>query len=493
MNVQATHGLAAGDLRQLGGLRPKRSATENPALPLVAATPRELRWAFAIVIISVLVLAVVIPFAGVPLLKVTAFIPSYESAMAFCDLMTAVLLFGRVTRRRSLAFLALASGYLFNATIIVVHLLTFPGAFSDAGLLGANPQTTAWLYVFWHGGFPLFVLGYALLPERDGESAYLRKNAGWAVIFSAIGVVAVVAALTLLATVGHDVLPTIIQAGNYSLMISTGASPTILTLSALALFALLRRRERTVLDVWLMVVISIWLFDIILSAVVSSSRYDLGWYAGRSYGLVAACCLLIILLFEMNRLYDRLNAALATAQTLELDLTFRAENDSLTGLPNRALFYDRLTMAMARCRRSNNLMALLYVDIDNFKAINDNLGHAAGDELLRSFAQRLSQCVRASDTVARLGGDEFTVILENLSSRETALSVVDKLMTATRRPFGIGGNDVQARASIGIAYFTDKEIKADALIKQADSALYRAKERGRNDYSVHVPEGDAVR
>ena len=104
MNVQATHGLAAGDLRQLERLRPKRSATENPSLPLVPATPRELRWAFAIVIISVLVLAVVIPFAGVPLLKVTAFIPSYESALAICDLVTAVLLFGRVTRRRSRAF-----------------------------------------------------------------------------------------------------------------------------------------------------------------------------------------------------------------------------------------------------------------------------------------------------------------------------------------------------------------------------------------------------
>ena len=106
MNVQASHGLAAGDLRQLDRPRPKRSATENPCLPLVPATPRELRWAFAIVIISVLVLAVVIPFAGVPLLKVTAFIPSYESAMAICDLITAVLLFGRVTRRRSRAFLA---------------------------------------------------------------------------------------------------------------------------------------------------------------------------------------------------------------------------------------------------------------------------------------------------------------------------------------------------------------------------------------------------
>jgi diguanylate cyclase (GGDEF)-like protein len=488
MNVQTTHGQSAGDLPQFDAYRTKRSATESPFLPLAAASPRELWWAFAVVIISVLAVAVTVPFARVPLLKVTAFIPSYESAMAVCDLITAVLLFGRVTRRRSRAFLVLASGYLFNATIIVVHVLTFPGVFSDTGLLGANDQTTAWLYIFWHGGFPLFVLGYTLLPQRDGDSAYLRKYAGWAIVLSAIGVVAVVAALTLLATVGHGVLPTIIQAGNFSLMISTGVSPTVLALSALALVALLRRHERTVLDVWLMAVMSIWLLDVTLSAVVSSSRYDLGWYVGRGYGLVAACCLLIILLFEMNRLYDRLNAALANAQTLELDLTFRAENDSLTGLPNRALFYDRLATAMTRCRRSKKLMALLYVDIDNFKKINDTLGHAAGDDLLRSFAQRLSQCVRASDTVARLGGDEFTVILENLSSRETAQSVVDKLMAALRRPFGIGGNGVQARASIGVAYFTDEDIKADGLIKQADSALYRAKQRGRNDYSVYVPE-----
>jgi diguanylate cyclase (GGDEF)-like protein len=117
------------------------------------------------------------------------------------------------------------------------------------------------------------------------------------------------------------------------------------------------------------------------------------------------------------------------------------------------------------------------------------LGHAAGDDLLRSFARRLLQCVRASDTVARLGGDEFTVILENLPSRETAQSVVDKLMAALRRPFETSANDIHARASIGIAYFTDEAIKADGLIKQADAALYRAKQRGRNDYSIYVPEG----
>jgi diguanylate cyclase (GGDEF)-like protein len=233
---------------------------------------------------------------------------------------------------------------------------------------------------------------------------------------------------------------------------------------------------------------SIWLLDITLSAVVSSSRYDLGWYAGRSYGLLTGCFLLITLLFEMNRLNDRLNAALASARQLELDLTFRAENDSLTGLPNRALFYDRLSTAMTRSRRNKNLMAVLYADIDNFKKINDGLGHAAGDDLLRSFAQRLSQCVRASDTVARLGGDEFTVILENLTSREKAQGVVEKLMAACRLPFGVGGKEIRTSASIGIAYFSAGAITADGLIKQADSALYRAKQLGRNDYSVHEPE-----
>jgi diguanylate cyclase (GGDEF)-like protein len=478
--------MPAGGLPELDDRRAQRVESENPALPLVPATPSELRCAFAVVLISVAALALAVPFARLPLPKIIAFVPTYESATAVCDLITAVVLFGRVTRRRSSAFLVLASGYLFNAVIVVVHALTFPGAFSETGLLGANDQTTAWLYIFWHGGFPLFVLGYALLPDHGYASAYLRKHPGRAILCSVSAVAVIVAALTLFATLGHGLLPTIIQAGNFSLMISTGTSPIVLVLSALALVALWRRRERSVLDVWLMAVMSAWLLDVTLSAVVSSSRYDLGWYGGRSYGFVAACCLLMVLLFEMNRLYDRLNAALAIARTLELDLTFRAETDSLTGLPNRGLFYDRLAMAMTRCRRSKNLMALLYIDIDNFKKINDSLGHAAGDDLLRSFAQRLAQCVRASDTVARLGGDEFTVILENLASRDAAQGVIDKVMAALRLPFATAGDDIQARASIGIAYFTDEAIEADVLIQQADAALYQAKQRGRNHYRIHV-------
>jgi diguanylate cyclase (GGDEF)-like protein len=374
----------------------------------------------------------------------------------------------------------------------VFHALSFPGVFSATGLLGGDDQTTAWIFIFWHGGFPLFVLGYALLAGSDNVSNDVNRYNGRTIAFSILGVVAIAAALTFLATVGHNLLPKIIEAGDYSLMISTGASPTVLVLSILALLATWARRERKVLDVWVMVIMSAWALDVTLSAIVSASRYDLGWYAGRIYGLVAACCLLIVLLIGTNRLHARLMNALAIARSLEQHLKFRAETDFLTGLPNRALFYDRLETAMTRCRRSKNLMALLYLDIDDFKGINDNLGHAAGDEVLRYFAQRLLQCLRASDTVARLGGDEFTVILENISSREIAMSVVNKLMAALRRPYEIGEEEIQSRASIGIAYFTGAELKADDLIKQADAALYKAKQHGRDHYSVHAPETASV-
>jgi diguanylate cyclase (GGDEF)-like protein len=488
MNVQAAQALPALpaiSFPQLVDRHVKSSAKERSALVLGRASPNELRWALAVVLLSLLAFAIAVPFVRLPLPKITAFIPSYESALALSDLVTAALLFGRVNQGRSFAFLALSCGYLFNAAIIVVHALSFPGVFSETGLLGANDQTTAWLYVFWHYGFPLFVLTYALLPVQAGASGYLQTHTGRAVLLAVIGIVAIVTTLTVLATAGHGLLPEIIHGGNFRRLISTGISPGALMLSAFTLLALWRRSVRTALDVWLMVVMSAWVLDLILSAVISTSRYDLGWYAGRSYGLVAACCLLIVLLFEMNRLYARLTDALARAGALEEDLTFRAENDSLTGLPNRALFYDRLETAMARCRRSKKMMALLYVDIDRFKTINDSFGHAAGDAQLRSFAQRLLQCVRASDTVARLGGDEFTVILENLSSRETAQGTVEKLMTALRRPYGTAGDGAMSTASIGVAYFLGDEVNADGLIKQADEALYRAKQRGRNGYWVH--------
>lgn len=175
MNIQTTSGPVSGALARLNRQHTKRSAKRIAVLPPVSATPPESRWAFAIVFTSILALAAAVPFADIPLPKVPAFIPSYELALAVCDLVTAVLLFGRVTAHRSRALLALACGYLFNATIVASHALSFPGVFSETGLFGANDQTTAWLYVFWHGGFPLFVLCYAWLPEQDGPLPRLGK------------------------------------------------------------------------------------------------------------------------------------------------------------------------------------------------------------------------------------------------------------------------------------------------------------------------------
>jgi PAS domain S-box-containing protein/MYXO-CTERM domain-containing protein len=284
----------------------RRADSELASLP---ATKRELWVASAVVLLSVLICVAVIPFSRIPLTRVIAFIPAYESALAITDLVTAVLLFGQVARRRSRAYLSLACGYLFSAAIVIPHALSFPGAFSETGLLGANDQTTAWLYVFWHAGFPLFALCYALFPEEGATDHVLRKHAAVAIMCATACVIGIVIGLTFLATVGRPLLPTIIQGGNYALLISTGTSPALLVLSVLVLLALWRRRKRTVLDVWLMVVMSIYMLDVLLSSVVTSARYDLGWYAGRTYLLVASCALLIVLLFEMNRLYARIAQA----------------------------------------------------------------------------------------------------------------------------------------------------------------------------------------
>jgi diguanylate cyclase (GGDEF)-like protein len=489
MTLPATHAIARLGVAEspwLDGIKNSDDASNKPP-DLDIPTEGQSRLAFAVVVLSILALFVVAPFARLPLPEIVAFIPSYESALAVSDLVTAILLFVTVDRQRAPACVTLACGYLFNAAMVALHALSFPGAFSVAGLLGGNDQTTAWLFIFWHGGFPLFVIGYAFVPDSHLDYGDVRGQTNRTIILSILGVLAIVAALAVLVTAGHALLPEIIRNGDYSLMISSGVSPAALALSILALIALWRRHKRTVLDIWLMVVMCAWTLDIALSAVVSASRYDLGWYAGRSYGLVAACCLQIVLLYETSRLHRRLTDALAMALRLEQNLTFRAEYDSLTRLPNRSLFYERIETAMTRCRLSKSLMAVLYIDIDNFKEINDSLGHGAGDEVLLSFAQRLSNGVRSSDTVARLGGDEFTIILENLTSREIAQGVVNKLMGVLRRPYGIGKNEIDVRASIGIAYFAGEELNADGLIKQADTALYEAKQRGRNRYSVAAP------
>jgi diguanylate cyclase (GGDEF)-like protein len=147
---------------------------------------------------------------------------------------------------------------------------------------------------------------------------------------------------------------------------------------------------------------------------------------------------------------------------------------------------DRLHQAMMRARRHERAMALLFMDVDRFKQINDTHGHAAGDELLRIFSQRLLSCVRESDTAARLSGDEFTAILEDLNSPGDAEVVARRFLQAVREPMRLAGQEIRVTSSMGIAFYRgDKELTPEALLEYADQALYETKRGGRDDFSFH--------
>ncbi len=163
-----------------------------------------------------------------------------------------------------------------------------------------------------------------------------------------------------------------------------------------------------------------------------------------------------------------------------------ARVDTLTGVINRAGFELRLTEAMERCRATGALMALMYLDIDHFKQINDRLGHLTGDAVLKAFAGRLSQALRSTDTVARLGGDEFTVIMESLPRPEVAATVAAKIVAAMSQPFTLDEQAINVTASIGLAYYRGGSATAEGLIRQADEMLYEAKQLGRNNYRADM-------
>ena len=167
-------------------------------------------------------------------------------------------------------------------------------------------------------------------------------------------------------------------------------------------------------------------------------------------------------------------------------LNYMAFHDSLTGLPNRSLFYDRIYQGLARARRSNSKVALMLLDIDRFKNINDSLGHDAGDLMLKAISMRLTEGVRDMDTVARLGGDEFVVVLEGVHDIEDVMFVANKLLTTLSRPVEISGHEISSTVSIGVSLFPDDGADTDELLKHADIAMYKAKEDGKNNCQFYT-------
>jgi PAS domain S-box-containing protein len=260
------------------------------------ATNGDRRVALVIAIAAAISFAVVVPFARVPLSPLPAIGASFQSALAISDVITAILLFTQFAMLRSRALLLLAGGYLFTAGAAVIHAVTIRGLFAASGLFDSGPQTTAWLYMAWHGVFPLLVIAYALLKREDGE-AKPRMSPGSAIAATVLCVVVALAALVWLADREDGLLPILLHDDHYTAaMVVLTATVSCLSLGALILLWV--SRPHSALDVWLAVVMCAWIFDVALSAMLNGARFDLGFYADRLYGLLAASFVLGKLLVD---------------------------------------------------------------------------------------------------------------------------------------------------------------------------------------------------
>ena len=236
--------------------------------------------------------------SSIQLARIDAFVPLYAAAMFVTDSITAVLLFAQFSILRSRALLVIANGYLFTALVLISWLLSFPGVFAPSGLLGAGPKSTNWLYIVWHAGFPMFVIAYALLKDADPAKRLWQGSAGAAILSSVAMTAAVVCVATFLVTAYDPLLPPLML-DTIRLPAWYYAAGSMMLLSVVALMVLWVR-WRSVLDLWLMVVMCAYVVEI------SFPRFSVGWYAGRIFGVIAGSVILFVLLYEITTLYARL-------------------------------------------------------------------------------------------------------------------------------------------------------------------------------------------
>jgi signal transduction histidine kinase len=291
----------------LGAVSVVREVSDQPFF--VASLPPsqgQNRLAFGIVVLLLIAFGVTAPTANAQLPRVDAFIPILETTIVINDLIVSALLLSQFVIVRRRALLVLASGYLFTALIVIPHALTFPGVFAPTGLFGAGLQSTVWLYIFWHIGSPLAVIVYVLIKDEDSKASMFRPSPLIAIGSSIAIVIAIVCGLTWAAIVENKILPRVfldsVQLDQRLTLLFGGL---ILTFDAAGL-VLLWRRGRSVLDLWLMVICCAWLFETILAAILITARFSLGWYAGRTFGLIATFIVLLVLLHETTTLYARL-------------------------------------------------------------------------------------------------------------------------------------------------------------------------------------------
>jgi diguanylate cyclase (GGDEF)-like protein len=232
---------------------------------------------------------------------------------------------------------------------------------------------------------------------------------------------------------------------------------------------------------------------VVIGSIATTSYTVVSLWAGIGHADVLLAGGLLLATTAMCSLIARNHwVADAERRRYEQRLRYMAFHDPLTGLANRALFIDRLDHALAGRQRPHGRLAVLFCDLDGFKAINDGLGHSIGDEVLMAVADRLRACVRAADTPARFGGDEFAILLEDLTGPEDAEAMADRILEALAHPVWIDGAEVRVEASVGVAVATEHLHSTDGLLRRADLAMYAAKAAGKGRWLSAASQGSAL-
>ncbi len=403
-------------------------------------------------------------FGDAQLGELTTMLTALNVTIATASASTAFLVYSHAASSRNRAYLAVASTYLAVAWFAALLLLVTPDALAaDTQPLG-GPRSATWSEFIMHIFLPLGLGVTAVIMRRD-SLAYRRRGRSGHVRAAITASLVVVVAITLLVTLGQSALGDISATGGAA---SVGwVITTVITLSisiaSLLLLIVMSRTRYSLLTSWMIGVAALGLGGALVG-LARPEPFSSSWLMAELFFLAAVMLIPVMMLSHLGQV-ER------TAMRV-------ADEDSLTGLTSRRGFLDRLGYEMERARALQEVGGLLWVDLDGFKAVNDQCGHAGGDEALRQVATRLRTAARPSDTVARLAGDEFGLLVADLGAPQDANAIADRALRALREPVVLPSAEMLLSASIGIVHFPTDEQDADELLHRADLAMYDAKHDG---------------
>jgi PAS domain S-box-containing protein len=402
------------------------------------------------------------PLSSVQLARIDPFVPAYASAMFVNDSITAVLLFAQFSILRSRALLAISSGYVFTALMLVPWMLTFPGVFAASGLLGAGLQSTAWLYIVWHAGFPAFVIAYALLKEGDATKRLWQGSVHVAILSSIAMTAGIVCAAAFLVTAGQELLPGLmLDTVRFSAFWSYAAGFTLLwyVVAIVVLWA----RRRSVLDLWLLVVMCAFAIEMCLISFPVPARYTVGWYGGRICGLLSGSLVLLVLLYEITTLYAR---QAGNAERNRAQEALRESEERLQDIIDK-------TTAVVFVKDLDLRFVLINREFERrFRVQRDQIRGKTVDVLPDNAAQLVSG--RDLQVIETGVPFQFEQVVPSIEGERHYVVVKFMLRDRTEKPYGICGIATDITESKHA-----QEMQAALARERETFALQRAAELGR--------------